>query len=257
MSYEMLPETAAFLKVVERLRKDCPWDRKQTHKTLIPYLLEEAYETIDAIETKNESSLKEELGDLLLQVVLHAEISRQKGKFDFEAVAKDIKDKMVRRHPHVFGDQKGIKTADEQTKNWSRMKSKEKPKKSLLAGTPKAMPGLQLAQRYGEIAASVNFKWPKLTQVLGKVEEELEELKAEIRKKPRQKKHLEMELGDLFFTLTRLASHLEIDAERAARAACEKFRVRFERVENHYKKKKVSMSERPLDELMAVWKKNK
>lgn len=263
MKYEKLPETVEFLQVVERLRRECPWDKKQTHRSLIPYLLEEAYETIDAIEEKNEDSFREELGDLLLQVVLHAEIAAQDGKFTFEDVAKAIKDKMVRRHPDIFpGDngprtQKKAKTAEEQLKNWSEMKTKEKPKKSLLAGTPRAMPALQLAQRYGEIAASVNFDWPKISDVLDKVDEEYGELRAEIKRKPRRKADLEMELGDLLFTLTRLAAHLEIDAERSLKASCEKFKGRFEKVETHFRKKKQSMRETTLKELEAVWNKVK
>ena len=257
MSYEKLDETSEFLRVVERLRKDCPWDKKQTHRTLIPYLLEEAYETIDAIESKKTDRMKEELGDLLLQVVLHAEISKQNGNFDFEEVCRAIREKMVRRHPHVFGDQKGIVSAEDQTKNWSQLKSQEKPKKSLLSGTPKAMPSLQLAQRYGEIAASVNFDWPSVEEVWKKVQEELEEVRVEIRRKKRKHADLEMEIGDLLFVLTRLASHVDVDAERALRRSSEKFRSRFEKVENHFRKAKRNMADCSLRELEAVWKKIK
>lgn len=262
MSYEKLPETSKLLKVVERLRKDCPWDRKQTHRTLIPYLLEEAYETIDAIEKKDRSSLKEELGDLLLQITLHAEIARQRGQFTFEDVANSIQEKMVRRHPHVFGDGKGpngkkVKTADEQMKNWSKMKKKERPDRSLLAGTPRAMPALQLAQRYGEIAASVNFDWPNIERVLEKVDEELQELRVEIKRRKRKRADLEMELGDLLFVLTRLASHLDLDAERALRASCEKFQTRFEKLERHFRDARAPLAEASLEEMERVWQRVK
>lgn len=257
MSYEQLPQTTEFLKVVERLRNECPWDREQTHKTLIPYLLEEAYETIDAIQSKNKDSFREELGDLFLQVVLHAEISKQDGGFSFEDVVKGIKDKMVRRHPHVFGDAKKMKNAEEQLKNWSKVKGEEKPDKSLLAGLPKAMPALQLAQRYGEIAASVNFDWPDIKQVMEKVNEEMDELKVEMKRKKRKRADLEMEMGDLLFVLTRLAAHLDLDAERALKASCQKFQKRFEKMEKHFKKAKKPMAEASLKELEAVWNKAK
>jgi len=254
--YRLMKKTKKLLDVVTRLRKECPWDRKQTHKTLIPYLLEEAYETIDAIESKDESQLREELGDLLLQIVLHSEISRQRGDFSFEDVADSITKKMIRRHPHIFSDAK-IQSAEEQTKNWSKLKSQEKPDRSLLAGTPKALPALQLSQRYGEIAASVNFDWKSVAGVMEKVEEELGELKAEIRKKPRKRPSLEMEFGDLIFTLTRLAGHLGIDAERAARRSAAKFETRFGRMEKWAKKKGTLLSDYSLDELEEVWGKAK
>lgn len=251
-----LKETKELLDVVERLRKECPWDRKQTHKSLIPYLLEEAYETIDAIEKKQPDSLCEELGDLLLQVALHAEISREKGKFSFEDVSKSIREKMVRRHPHVFASAK-IKTAADQTKNWSKLKEKERGDKSLLSGLPKAMPALQLSQRYGEIAASVNFDWDSAEHVMEKVDEELAELKAEMKRKPRKKEALELELGDLFFVLTRLAGHLEIDAERALRKSAAKFERRFGRMERHVKKQGRKISEFELPELEKIWQRIK
>src|SRR5208283_2582430 len=146
-------------EIVHRLRRECPWDRKQTHRSLVPYLLEEAYETVDAIESRKSDLLREELGDLLLQVVLHAELCDEKGEFSFEDVARAIGEKMVRRHPHVFEKQGKKKSTDpkEHQKNWTRLKSKEKPERSLLGGIPHAMPALQLAQRYGEIASSVGF----------------------------------------------------------------------------------------------------
>jgi MazG family protein len=247
-----LPETESFLEVVHRLRKECPWDRKQTHKTLIPYLLEEAYETIDAIESKSVAQFREELGDLLLQIVLHAEIAAEKKKFTFEDVAAGIREKMIRRHPHIFSDAK-ITTAEEQTKNWSKLKEKEKPNRSLLSGTPKAMPALQLAQRYGEIAASVNFDWKNAVHVLEKVEEELDEVKQEMSRKPRRKDDLEMELGDLLFTLTRLAGHLEVDAERALRRSSAKFYDRFSQMERRVKTKGKSLSDLSLDQLEKHW----
>jgi MazG family protein len=248
-----LPKTKGFVDVVHRLRKECPWDKKQTHRTLIPYLLEEAYETIDAIESGNTADLKEELGDLLLQIALHSEIAAEKKKFTIEDVSNGILEKMVRRHPHIFGDTK-ILTAEEQTKNWAKVKGKEKPNRSLLAGTPKAMPALQLAQRYCEIAASVNFDWKSAKHTMEKVDEELEELRREIDRKPQQKKEdMEMELGDLLFTLSRLAGHLGIDAERALRRSAGKFERRFSLMERSVKDSGKAMGELSLEELETHW----
>ncbi len=251
-----LKETGRLLEVVHRLRKECPWDRKQTHKSLIPYLIEEAYEAVGAIESKSRDQMREELGDVLLQIVLHSEIAAERGNFTFEEVANAVAEKMVRRHPHVFGNAV-VKNAKDQLKNWSKLKDAEKPNRSLLAGTPKAMPALQLAQRYGEIAASVNFDWPSAEAVMEKVDEELAELKVEIERKTRRQEDMEMELGDFLFTITRLAAHLKIDSERALRKACGKFESRFGRLEKEFKKRKTPMADSPLEELEEAWQKIK
>jgi tetrapyrrole methylase family protein / MazG family protein len=256
MKPEKLKETNRLLEVVHQLRKDCPWDRKQTHKSLIPYLIEEAYEAVSAIEEKSRDNLREELGDLLLQIVLHSEISDEKGQFDFEDVAKSITEKMIRRHPHIFGDAE-IKSAKAQTKHWSKLKSLEKPDRSLLSGLPKALPALQLAQRYGEIAASVGFDWKNATDVLEKVNEELEELIVEIKRRPRRQSALEMELGDLLFTLTRLAGHLSIDSERALRKSSQKFEERFGELEKEMKSRGKLLSDCKLPEMEEAWQKIK
>lgn len=153
-----LKETQRLLKVVGELRKKCPWDRKQTHQTLVPYMLEEAYETVDAIETKKPDLLREELGDVLLQIALHAEIAREKGRFSFEDVAKSITDKMIHRHPDIYQKTR-VRDMKDHLRNWTRLKNQEKPKRGLLQGIPKALPSLQRAQRYGEIASSVGFDW--------------------------------------------------------------------------------------------------
>ncbi len=247
-----LKETRRFLEVVGRLRKECPWDKKQTHKSLIPYLIEEAYEAVDAIEEQSGDKMREELGDVLLQIALHSEIAGEKGTFSFESIAHSIAEKMIRRHPHIFAEA-DIKTAEDQTKNWSKLKEKENPNRSLLAGIPKAMPGLSVAQRYGEIAASVNFDWPNAEKVMEKVDEELDELKVEMKRKKRIQKDMEMELGDLLFTITRLAAHLKIDSERALKRSCAKFEERFGRLETEFKKKKKAMGDSSLKELDAVW----
>lgn len=248
-----LTQTERLLKVVHDLRTKCPWDKKQTHKTLIPYLLEEAYETIDAIEKNERSSLREELGDVLLQVALHAEIAKEKGGFTFEDVARSITDKMIRRHPHIY-QKKEVKDYKTHLQNWTKLKAKEKPKRSLLEGTPKALPALQLAHRYGEIASSVGFDWESATQVMKKVKEELCEFETEVGKKKRaSKENIEMELGDLLFSITQLSRHLKIDAEAALRKANGKFEQRLTAVEKKVRRKGKELSDCSPQELESAW----
>lgn len=248
----MLSETRRLLEVVHSLRRKCPWDRKQTHRSLVPYLLEEAYETVEAIESGKKDAMREELGDLLLQIVLHAEIASEGEGFAFEQVARAIADKMVRRHPHVFGSTryKGVK---DHSKRWTELKAKEKPKRSLLEGIPKAMPALQLAQRYGEIAGSVGFDWKNAEQVLKKVREELRELEQEVKRRNRDRSAIEGELGDLCFALAQFARHTGLNAERAARRGAIKFSRRFERVERMKKREGRLVSDCSVAELERAW----
>lgn len=251
----MKPELLAtdrLLDIVHNLRTKCPWDRKQTHKSLTRYLLEEAHEAVEAIEEGNFKSIKEELGDVLLQVVLHSEIASETEKFDFKSVCETISEKMIRRHPHVFG---GEDIPKNNSKKWSELKAKEKPNRTLLEGTPKSLPALVLAQRYGEIAASVGFDWEKASDVLAKVKEEIKELEVEIKKKNRAK--MEMELGDLFFALTSLARHLKIDSEASLKKSAKKFKGRIEKVESQFKKKKISLKDCSPKELDAAWRRVK
>jgi len=240
-----------FLKVVHDLRAHCPWDKKQTHKSLVKYLFEEAYETADAIEHPRHLGLCEELGDLLLQVALHAEIASERGEFDFRAVARSISKKMIRRHPHVYGK---LKVGNIQThlKNWTRFKEKENSNRYLLDGIPTAMPALQLAERYGEIAASVGFDWRSVGSVLEKVGEEWAEFERALKHK-RRKHQVEEEMGDVLFTLCQLTRHLGLDAERALRKSSLKFRHRFRKMEGQVRKKKRRMTELSPGELDKLW----
>lgn len=249
-----LSETRNLLKVVHDLRTKCPWDKKQTHKTLAKYLLEEAYETVDAIQSDKSESLKEELGDVLLQVALHAEIASEKKRFNFEDVAKHISHKMIRRHPHIYAKQKVLDYKAHQ-KNWTALKQKEKPKRRLLEGTPKGLPALQLAQRYGEIASSVGFDWSHPEPVMKKVFEELKELQLVV--KTRRKDKLEEELGDLLFSLTSLARHFHIDAEASLRKSAAKFKRRLENIEVAKKKENKTLVECSSQELEAAWQLSK
>lgn len=249
-----LSQTQRLLEVVHDLRTKCPWDKKQTHKTLIPYLLEEAYETVDAIHSGKSEPFREELGDLLLQVALHAELASERKGFGFEDVARTIADKMVRRHPHIYADAKFGSAKDHQ-KRWTELKAKEKPKRSLLEGIPRALPGLQLAQRYGEIAASVGFDWSDADQVLAKVKEELGELEEEL--KGGTKRAAELELGDLLFTLANLARHLELNAEVAMKKATEKFAARFKKLEDLKRREGKALADCTAEELDLQWNKIK
>ncbi len=245
-----LKETQKLLKVVNDLRTQCPWDRKQTHQSLAKYLLEEAYETVDAIHSKNRNALKEELGDVLLQVALHSEIASEKKAFDFEDVAEYISKKMIRRHPHIYAKEK-VLDYKSHMKNWTALKQKEKPKRSLLEGTPKGLPALQLSQRYGEIASSVGFDWNNEKQVMSKVKEELKELQNAIAEKSTPS--IEEELGDLLFTLTSLARHYHIDAEASLRKSAQKFQERLEAIEREKKLQNKGLVDCTPEELEIAW----
>ncbi|NBX93175.1 MAG: nucleoside triphosphate pyrophosphohydrolase [Proteobacteria bacterium] len=245
------PKLSHFLSVVHELRTKCPWDKKQTHQTLSKYMLEEAYEAAEAMNARDREALQEELGDVLLQVALHSEIANEKGWFDFEKVAEGVAQKMIRRHPHVFGDAE-MKDYETHLKNWTKLKQQEKPKKKILEGVPRSLPALQVSQRYGEITSSVGFDWKSAQAVMGKVKEELNELQAEVRLK-NSKSRMEEELGDLFFSLAQLARHLGLDAERSVRQSNIKFSKRFEKLESQLKKKGKTVSQCKPEELEAAW----
>lgn len=247
-----LSETQRFLKVVHDLRTKCPWDKKQTHTTLQRYMLEEAYEAANAIEEKDMDSLREELGDVLLQIALHSEIASEKGHFTFEEVAQGIADKMIHRHPHVYKKTK-VLTESEHLKNWNRLKQEEKPKRYLLEGIPVVLPALQLSQRYGEMASSVSFDWKTPDQVFEKVKEELGEFEAELERTNPDKEKMAMELGDLLFTLANLARHLDLDAEVSLRKSAQKFASRFTKMEERKRREGKKLDECSLDELESAW----
>ena len=239
---------AKLLAVMERLRdpqNGCPWDREQTFATIAPYTIEEAYEVADAIERNDATDLRDELGDLLFQVVFHACMAQECGWFDFEDVAASIHDKLVRRHPHVFADASFDNRA-EQTANWEEHKAHERAAgaarrgegaDSVLGDVPRALPALLRAAKLGKRASRVGFDWPDATGVREKLNEELAELDAEIapaaahesRGEPNPK--VAEELGDALFTLVNLGRHLHVDAEEALRAANRKFETRFRQME--------------------------
>lgn len=248
---------------MERLQEPggCPWDAQQTHESLKPYLLEECYEALDAIDRGDWSDLAEELGDVLLQVIFHAVLAKRTGKFDIDEVIETAAAKMIRRHPHVFGEGQA-KTAEEVLVNWEKLKAQEREQKnagagadsespSVLEGVPEVLPALLKAQRIQEKAARVGFDWPDPLGVLDKVEEEVHELRRAIAAK--DKSQARDEIGDLIFALVNLARFLDIDAEDAVRATSEKFRRRFRHIEHMSRQLGRPLSEMSLEEMESHW----
>ncbi len=229
----------AYVRLVEIMQRllapdGCPWDREQSPLTLRRYVLEEACEVIDAIEDGDTDSLREELGDLLLQVVFLGELMRNEGRFGPDDVVRAIADKLVRRHPHVFADVE-VKGAGDVLKNWERIKAAEKKDRGLLESVPRSLPALVRAQRVGEKVERVGFDWPDARGSRAKVAEELGELDRAIAEG--DKARIEGELGDVLFALVNLARHVDVDAEGALRGTIAKFQRRFEHVEARVKER--------------------
>lgn len=240
--------------IMHRLRRECPWDKKQTRESLKPYLIEEAYEVLDAIESNDPEKLKEELGDLLLQVVFHAEIAKEKGEFDIYDVIDFLCNKLIYRHPHVFGDVK-VKDAEEVLRNWEKLKSKEKNHSSVLEGVPDNLPALIQAFRLQEKASKVGFDWDNVEDVHKKVEEEWKELQEAIESGDRQA--IEEEFGDVLFALANLARFLEIDPESALRGCNRRFKRRFQYIEESLKRQGKTPEEVDLNYLDRLWEEAK
>ncbi|MFO0727117.1 MAG: nucleoside triphosphate pyrophosphohydrolase [Myxococcota bacterium] len=246
---------AAFERLVgimARLRGEggCPWDREQDLKTLRPYLVEEAYEVLEAIDHGTAHDHQEELGDLMLQVVFQAEIRRQAGAFDVADVAHGISDKLVRRHPHVFGDL-ALRGIDEIWANWEEIKKAEKGRRSVTDGVPRALPALLRAQRTTEKASRVGFDWTSIDGPLEKLKEEMAELEAARASGNRQR--VEEELGDVLFTVVNAARFLEVSAEDALQGAVDRFKERFMVVEDRVKESGRAMKDVPMSELDRYW----
>jgi tetrapyrrole methylase family protein/MazG family protein len=250
------PETLRYITM--RLRRDpdgCPWDRQQTHQTLVPYVLEEAYEVVEALEEHDLEKLAEELGDLLLQVYLHAEIARQEGHFAIGDVFEQINAKLIRRHPHVFGEVK-VSSAGQVVQNWEAIKRAERAaagqnvaEESPLDRVPTAAPALTVAQEYQRRAAAAGFDYPDMEGVLAKLGEELAELAQAATPAERQE-----ELGDVLFMVVRAAGELNIDAEAALRQANRKFRRRFRAMESIARRQGRPLSACSREELRALWR---
>jgi MazG family protein len=257
-------------EIVAKLRAPggCPWDREQTHESLLPQLIEEAYEVAGAVRAKDTANFREELGDILLHVVMHAEIARESGQFQIDDVLNEVTDKLVRRHPHVFG------TTDAQDSGavlwqWEAIKREEKRKihAHYLDGLPAALPALIRAQKAQAKAARVNFDWTELDDVAAKIDEELSETKAAIEKWHRQPAddsragspchEVEDEIGDLLFAVVNLARKCKLDAESTLQSATDKFVERFNRLEDELQAQGKRLGEVGLAELDALWNKIK
>ncbi len=246
------------VEIMRRLRGPggCPWDAEQTHESLKRYLLEESYEVIEAIDKNDPEHLKEELGDLMLQPVFHAVIAEEKGEFTLDEVLQTICDKLVLRHPHVFGDQI-VKTADEQVENWERIKKLEKgeERKSALSGVPPHLPALMKAQKITEKAARVGFDWEHTDQVYAKVLEELHEFEETMVLGDEER--MEAELGDLLFAIVNLGRFLSLNHEEALRKTIERFSRRFSHIEETLHARGVHMKDASLEEMESLWKEAK
>jgi tetrapyrrole methylase family protein/MazG family protein/ATP diphosphatase len=246
------------VEVMKRLRDPvcgCPWDLEQTFVSIAPYTIEEAYEVADAIARGDIGDLREELGDLLLQVVYHCQMAQEAGSFDFADVAGAIADKIIRRHPHVFGEAR-VRTADQQTQAWEALKARERAAKasgpaSVLDGIALALPALTRAVKLSRRAARVGFAWSSIEGVLDKLNEEIAELRVELSAGDRDKAR--EELGDILFVCANIARDLDVDPEEALRGANAKFTRRFEFIEASLREEGRSPSESDLAEMEALW----
>lgn len=239
--------------IMDELREKCPWDRKQTIQTLRPLTIEETYELADAITENDWKGVKEEIGDLFLHMVFYAKIGAEQGQFTLEEALQGVSDKLVSRHPHIYGDVQ-VKDDEEVKQNWEKLKLKE-GKKSVLAGVPQSLPAVVKATRLQEKAKQVGFEWDNREQVWDKVEEETAELKEALASQDPIK--IEEEFGDLLFSLVNYARFLQIDAENALEKTNKKFMSRFNRMEAQAKEEGKDLADMTLAEMDAIWDKIK
>lgn len=238
------------VNIMTILRKECPWDRKQTHESIKDLMVEEIYEAIDAIDTGNLTELKKELGDLLLHIVFHAEMASESKSFTIEDVIFGIQDKLIRRHPHVFGEPQNL-SAEKVLSNWEKLKMNEKDRKSVLSGVPDTLPALLQAQRMQEKAGGVGFDWKEWEPSWVKLEEELNEFKETIRSgdKGLQAK----EFGDVLFSMVNVGRLLKLNAEDSLRMTNKKFKSRFTYIETELAKKGLRPDQVNLEEMDKLW----
>lgn len=249
-------EIEELLQLMSRLRdpeSGCPWDREQTFTSILPYTIEEAYEVAEAIVRGDRAGLKDELGDLLFQVVFYAQMAREEGSFTFEEVARTIAEKLIRRHPHVFGEAR-YHSAAEQAVAWEQIKTSERggAAGSVFNGVPAALPALIRAVKLQRKAAQVGFDWSEPGPIFAKIHEELEEIQAEIRDQGDQQRIMD-EIGDLLFACVNLARHLGADPEAALRGTTSKFERRFRRIEGWLKESGMTPEQASLTEMDALW----
>ena len=257
---KLTEEINNLLQTFKKLRdpvQGCPWDKEQDFKSIASCSIEEAYEVADAIEREDFNDLKEELGDLFFQIIFHSGMAEEKKLFNFEEVVKELNDKLIRRHPHVF-DKKQKMSASESLEIWEKEKKKEREKKNLISlmdDIPKNLPSLTRAKKIQKRAKSVGFDWQNESDVIKKIDEEIDELK---RAKVSQKKEdISEEIGDLFFTLVNLSRHYNLEPEDIIRKANLKFEKRFRKMEDEANKTKVNLEDLEINELETLWQKIK
>lgn len=257
MTKDAKHSVSELLEIMRRLRdpqSGCPWDVQQSFRTIAPYTIEEAYEVAGAIEDENWPALKDELGDLLLQVVFHARMAEERGLFDFGDIVATIAGKMVRRHPHVFGDATGIDSAGAQTAAWEEHKARERVASGtgILADVPAALPALLRAMKLQSRAARVGFDWDSAPKVVEKIAEEAQEI-VQAQESGASVEKLQDEIGDLLFAVANLARHLGVDPESSLRSTNTKFIRRFNEIEKALAKQDRSPADASLDEMEALW----
>ena len=248
-----------FVDIMAQLRSEngCPWDREQTHETLKKYLIEEAYEVIDAIDSGDMDELRGELGDLMLQVLFHAQLAKEQGIFDIDDVIEGITSKLIRRHPHVFGDTQ-VENAEEVLTRWEQIKLGEKGyehRKSVLDGVPNSLPALIKAMEISKRAAKTGFEWPNLDAVVEKLHEEVDELKHELHAGDRER--IAEEIGDLLFTVVNVARWTKVDPEDSLRTMTKRFSDRFRRIEDAARESGRPIEDMTIEEMDAVWNRAK
>ena len=258
MKKELCDAFISLVQIMERLRAPdgCPWDAKQNEDTIKMYLLEEAYEVVDAVDKKEPEMICEELGDLLFQIIFLAQLAKEKGNFTILDVIERVRDKMIRRHPHVFGDLK-VSSAEEVAENWAKIKMQEKKVKSedFFESIPSSLPALIKAHRVSERAAKVGFDWKNRDEIWNKVKEEFLELKDAIEQ--RDEKKVKEEIGDLIFSLVNLARHWGFNAEYILRDTNRKFMKRFTKMLHELEKKGLHIEDATLEQMDKVWEKIK
>lgn len=245
----MISEFEKFVEIVHRLRQECPWDREQTHTSIRHSLIEETYEVIEAIDHNNFEELKKELGDLLLHVIFHASIAEEKNEFTLKEVINEISEKLVRRHPHVFGELQ-VSGAKQVISNWEKIKLDE-GRKSVIEGVPKELPALLRAHRLQDKASKVGFDWEKKEDAWNKVEEEMRELHHAI--ESANNSEIENEFGDLLFALVNYSRFININPENALRSTIDKFIKRFQYIEKKLKELGKDIHTSSLDEMDKLW----
>ncbi len=253
---------AAFQKLTEIIdtltgENGCPWDKVQTRESLKPYLVEEVYEALEALDGNDPEAIKDELGDLLYQILFHAKISENRNEFNIEDVMKSVSEKMVRRHPHVFSGE-SLQTPEQVIAQWEEIKKQEKNharRKSVLDGVPKHLPGLLRAQKLQKKAAKHGFDWDEVTAVFDKLDEEVAEFKEAVLSG--KKSDIKGELGDILFVLVNIAKFKKVDAEEALRATNNKFIQRFQYIEREVAKRNKELKDTPLEELEQYWREAK